>query len=568
MRKFILAAVICSVMAQQAAAFGALLNEPVFDRDTERIIISGTTEKKSYVTVEVLGPGGAASEITDDDLTADSLIFMKQIQADSNGGYSISFPAKYGTGKYSVRVYSSAEDEYSENSGLFVFSRSDIDALTAKIAGIDNSGDMDIILEPDTVKILGIDVSRIKDMEPSRLDEFYVCLFNEKKESCPSNVSEIQTMIDRAYLLYTINNESSAEALKRIISENSDILQLDSSCSMNLYSDDKVYDDTRRNNMLSKLTEENYSTISEFKKSFGDKTLLYSLYGQSGYHIIETIIEESAVIKEYDLSAYNALKDKTTVLKSLNGCKKPFETVKELVAAIESRSDNGHSPSTGGNGGGGGGGSKTSGGGKTVMSVPAETPKPENDNPPAEKNKEFTDIKGFEWASEAIYSLREKGIISGRSETQFSPGDNITREEFMKLLIKASGAELGNQTIDFEDANRDEWYYSYIAAGVRMGIVKGKKNNKFGVGDFITREDMTVMTGRLIEYLGIDLETGENTFADFESISEYAKNHVTKLSKNKIINGVGENKFEPKLYLNRASAAKIIYETEKLINKK
>ncbi|UKI37003.1 MAG: S-layer homology domain-containing protein [Clostridiales bacterium] len=34
------------------------------------------------------------------------------------------------------------------------------------------------------------------------------------------------------------------------------------------------------------------------------------------------------------------------------------------------------------------------------------------------------------WAQEAIADLYEKGIINGRTEETFCPGDYVTREEF------------------------------------------------------------------------------------------------------------------------------------------
>ena len=565
MRKFILGFVICSVMANQCSVFAAELNNPVFNRDTQMIIISGKAEKNSDVTVETLRCGNV--EITDDVLTDDSIVYIKQIQANEDGCYSVSFPAKYGTGQYKVRVYAAADDEYFENDDLFVFSELDINELIDKIAAIDNLDDIHIIIDENTVKILGLDVSKITDMDAAALNELYVCLLNEKRESAQTaNVDDIQNLVDAAYLLYTINNVGGNESLKGIVEGNEDILKLDASCSMELYSNTNIYDDKRKNNMLSKLAEKKYSTLKEFKKIFGEQTLLYSLYAQSSYHTIETILEQSHIIKQYDLPKYNALKDKTSVLKNINACKEPFKTVQELVSAIENWSNGGNSQGGGGTGHtSGGGGSYTSSGGKTVVSVPSATEKPSDI-----KHEYFNDISDFEWASTAIYYLRNKGIIAGREENSFFPGDNITREEFLKLLVKVSDALPAEAAINFKDVDHNDWYYGFVSAGVSMGIVKGKNDNIFGIGEFITREDMAVMAGRLIEYLQIDLPYGESVFKDYDNISEYAKEYVSRLCKNGIVNGVGDNEFAPKLYLNRASAAKIVYEIDKLIqeNKK
>lgn len=53
--------------------------------------------------------------------------------------------------------------------------------------------------------------------------------------------------------------------------------------------------------------------------------------------------------------------------------------------------------------------------------------------------------------------------------------------------------------------------------------------------------------------------TQDCTFDDFDEISEYAKPAVSYLAGAGIINGMGNNKFEPKTAVTRAMLAQIIY---------
>ena len=64
---------------------------------------------------------------------------------------------------------------------------------------------------------------------------------------------------------------------------------------------------------------------------------------------------------------------------------------------------------------------------------------------------------------------------------------------------------------------------------------------------------------------GYEAQQSGNTFADDELISAYAKEAVSMLTEAGVINGVGDNKFDPKANATRAQAAKVIFGALKLI---
>ena len=53
----------------------------------------------------------------------------------------------------------------------------------------------------------------------------------------------------------------------------------------------------------------------------------------------------------------------------------------------------------------------------------------------------FKDLGGYEWARESIVNLYKKKIISGITSESFAPGNAVTREEFVKMLVGAAQAE-------------------------------------------------------------------------------------------------------------------------------
>ena len=213
--------------------------------------------------------------------------------------------------------------------------------------------------------------------------------------------------------------------------------------------------------------------------------------------------------------------------------------------------------------------SKGSGGGSST-STPSSRPTyqdvtqrpPEKKEPTPEKFA-FSDMEKHVWAKEAVEELLKLGIISESADTSFRPSDNITREEFVKLVICALHKETTENTSDFSDVPKDAWYYAYISTAKALGIVEGD-GEKFGTGTFITREDMATMLYRAVS--GTLRFDGESTaFADDEQISDYAKAAVYQMRDNRIINGAGDNMFMPKQNATRAESAKMIYELIKAV---
>ena len=175
----------------------------------------------------------------------------------------------------------------------------------------------------------------------------------------------------------------------------------------------------------------------------------------------------------------------------------------------------------------------------------------------------FNDIDSVPWATEAIVELAQKGIISGKGDGLFCPDDNITREEFVKIIMLTFFKDAKPADISFNDVDDSAWYAEYVKMAYGENIINGIGDGLFGTGVSITREDMAVIAYRTAVKAGRLTEDNvaekEFIFADDESISEYAKTSVYALYEADVINGMNELEFAPKPALTRAQAAKIIY---------
>ncbi|HHW49068.1 MAG TPA: hypothetical protein GXX14_10710 [Clostridiaceae bacterium] len=178
----------------------------------------------------------------------------------------------------------------------------------------------------------------------------------------------------------------------------------------------------------------------------------------------------------------------------------------------------------------------------------------------------FNDIENVLWAKESIEALAARGIINGIGDGAFNPNGNVTRAEFIKMLMEAFDLVDETAECEFSDVKEGAWYYRAIASAWKLGIVKGKGDGTFGVSERISREDMAVMAYRTAKLAKIKLEgSGTDVFEDREQISAYAIEAVETMHRAGIISGVGGGRFAPKDGATRAQAAIIVYRILSLV---
>ena len=97
------------------------------------------------------------------------------------------------------------------------------------------------------------------------------------------------------------------------------------------------------------------------------------------------------------------------------------------------------------------------------------------------------------WAKNYIEALYRKGIVQGRSKGIYAPNENLTRAEFVKIALKASGAEIPNhdeiEEAPFNDVPLYAWYVSYIQKAKDLGLINGYADNAFKPDQFINRAE-------------------------------------------------------------------------------
>lgn len=174
---------------------------------------------------------------------------------------------------------------------------------------------------------------------------------------------------------------------------------------------------------------------------------------------------------------------------------------------------------------------------------------------PKPQEGKFVDVADDFWAAKDIYTLKDAGIIGGKSATEFDPEGDVTRAEFAKMVVGLFGYKATSDAVNFEDCKAEDWFTSYVAAGVEAGVIKGVSDTEFAPNATITREDACTILGRALNKVA---QSNELKFTDADKVAEYAAPYVALLSELGYVNGYEDGSFAPTNNITRAEAAKII----------
>ncbi len=218
----------------------------------------------------------------------------------------------------------------------------------------------------------------------------------------------------------------------------------------------------------------------------------------------------------------------------------------EYSDIANAKTDSDSTQGGGGTGDSGGSSGGFSGGGATT---PGTTTQPST-------TETFTDLENHAWAKDAIYTLKNKGIISGISDTEFAPANNIKRGDFILILTRMLSVN-DTFTENFADVPESAYYYNAVGSAKAAGIAQGSGEN-FMPENSITRQDLITLAYRAFLAKGYITETDDtaslDAFADKDDISDYAGTAMASMVKAGIIQGSNGN-VNPKGFATRAEVA-------------
>ncbi len=176
-------------------------------------------------------------------------------------------------------------------------------------------------------------------------------------------------------------------------------------------------------------------------------------------------------------------------------------------------------------------------------------------------SKFFPDVIRGDWYYNAVNFNVKKGYVTGYQNGTFGPSNNIQRQDFVLILARIAGADLSayeGQNGGFSDVQTGSYYASAVAWAKDTGVANGFSADNFGVGTFISREQICIMLCRYLNGSASgNADTILNAYPDGGNTSPWAKAGVAWAVENGIIGN--SDYLNPNGNAGRAEVAQIIY---------
>ena len=180
----------------------------------------------------------------------------------------------------------------------------------------------------------------------------------------------------------------------------------------------------------------------------------------------------------------------------------------------------------------------------------------------------FTDVKSEDWYYEYVKYINANKLMNGISDDKFAPNDTVTRAMFVTVLYRLEKEPTATKA-DFADVPDGAYYENAVGWAVENGIVNGMSESEFAPDSTISREQMSAIIHRYMNFKGVDISQGEDaditTYADFENVSPYAQDAFRYACSIGIISGTSETTLSPKDSATRAQMAAIFQRCENVL---
>ena len=481
-------------------------------------------DENSFVVLSVVGDKNSDGSAMPD---GGNVVYVSEKNASAKGEWNFDF-ALENSGFYTAYVGSKALDK-NEVTEFYFINKTKFNAAAESLNNAETSAEISEILK-NSAADLGVPIESINDVDA------VAALLKTELENNTPEPKEMQKLLKTCCMIADLNG-GKISTLK----EYADVLCKDGAACAD-YLTDTVLSDA-----CAKLSKKGFDDLDGFYNKAEDVIIVSSINNGSADTVKNILSDYKTKLGANGVSISDKLAEAMT--------KQSFSDVADVKKFIADYTESG---SGGNSSSGGSGGTGSSFGSKnTYTGKEAEIPNTSDED--SKMIYPFDDIADIPWAADAITQLSYRGVLNGKSERLFMPNDNVTREEFAKIITVAFKLNLVNTECPFGDVDENDWAYPYIRSAYKAGIIKGVSDTEFGYGQNITREDLCVMINRMLTVGELTLpQVDGGVFGDDGEISDYAKESVYYLERAGIILGDGTN-FNPKANATRAEAAKIVY---------
>ncbi len=156
----------------------------------------------------------------------------------------------------------------------------------------------------------------------------------------------------------------------------------------------------------------------------------------------------------------------------------------------------------------------------------------------------FTDVLSGDWYYDAVLYAFESEIMTGTSDTEFAPNDNMTRAMVWTVLARMSGVDTDGG---------DPWY-----SVAQDWAVENEVSDGTNPDGNITREEFATMLYRYAAPENVTQQTMLGQFSDGESVSDWAVPAMEWAVAEGIISGMDDGTLNPQGEATRAQMATML----------
>ena len=172
----------------------------------------------------------------------------------------------------------------------------------------------------------------------------------------------------------------------------------------------------------------------------------------------------------------------------------------------------------------------------------------------------FSDVTESDWFYDAVTYAYENGLMDGVGAGLFAPNSETTRAQLVTILHRLAGQPAPSGDSGFSDVETGTWYTDAVAWAAQNGIVNGVSDTQFAPGDDITREQLAVILYRYATYQGYDVSQRADLsgFVDAGTISTYAQEALSWASAQGLVLGFEDDSLRPQGNASRAQIAAVL----------
>ena len=172
----------------------------------------------------------------------------------------------------------------------------------------------------------------------------------------------------------------------------------------------------------------------------------------------------------------------------------------------------------------------------------------------------FSDVTESDWFYDAVTYAYENGLMDGVGAGLFAPNSETTRAQLVTILHRLAGQPAPSGDSGFSDVETGTWYTDAVAWAAQNGIVNGVSDTQFAPGDDITREQLAVILYRYATYQGYDVSQRADLsgFVDAGTISTYAQEALSWANAQGLVLGFEDGSLRPQGTASRAQIAAVL----------